>query len=153
LEIDLGEVDSAYVALEQAPNFGESPKMVAQFALARGNALYKTANTTQKREDYQLAIKFLALATRVGPTPESQFLLGASALSVSQSAAMEGRVTKSCELSKLAGTSLTDAEMNLISGGSVAPDAAKQYLDYVAKLRPYVAEQVKNLCGGAVVRR
>jgi hypothetical protein len=53
---------------------------------------------------------------------------------------------ESCELSKLAGSSLIEAEINLVGGGSVAPDAAKQYLDYVAKLRPYVADQVKSYC-------
>jgi hypothetical protein len=35
-----------------------------------------------------------------------------------------------------------------VSGGSVAPDAAKTYLDYVAKLRPYIADQMKTLCTG-----
>jgi hypothetical protein len=29
----------------------------------------------------------------------------------------------------------------------VAPDAAKQYLDFAARLRPYVADQVKTFCG------
>ena len=146
LELDVGQIDSAYAALEQAPKAGESPAMVAQFALARGNALYKAANGTQKRDDYQRAMKFLALATRVGPTAQSRFLLGASALSVSQSAATEAPTTRSCELSKLADTSLIEAEINLMGGGSVAPDAAKQYLDYVAKLRPYITDQVKTYC-------
>jgi hypothetical protein len=65
---------------------------------------------------------------------------------VSQSAATEAPATKSCDLSKLAESSLTEAEINLVSGGSAAPDAAKTYLDYVAKLRPYVADQVKSFC-------
>jgi tetratricopeptide (TPR) repeat protein len=146
LEIDVGQIDSAYAAIEQASKYGESQTTVAQFALARGNALYKAATGTQKRDDYLRAMKFLALATRVGPTAESKFLLGASALSVSQSASTEAPATKSCELSKLADSSLTEAEINLVSGGSVAPDAAKQYLDYAAKLRPYVTDQVKSFC-------
>ena len=146
LEIDAGEIDSAYAATEEAQEFGESPTTVAAFALARGNGLYKAATATQRRDDYLRAMKFLSLATRVGPTAESKFLLGASALSVSQSASTEAPATKSCELSRLADSSLTEAEINLASGGSVAPDAAKQYLDYAAKLRPYVADQVKNYC-------
>lgn len=145
-EFDVGQIDSAYLALEEAPRFGESPATVAQFALARGNAMYKAANATQKREDFQLAMKFLALAARLGPTAEATFLLGASEVSVSLSASTEARATKSCELSKLAGSSLADAEINLASGGAVAPDAAKQYLDYLAKLRPFVADQVKSYC-------
>jgi hypothetical protein len=119
---------------------------VAQFALAHGNALYKAANGTQKREDFQRAMKFLALAARIGPTTEATFLLGASEVAVSLSASTEAHTTKSCELSKLAGSSLIEAEINLVGGGSVAPDAARQYLDYVAKLRPYVADQVKSYC-------
>ena len=146
LEIDAGQPDSALVAIDQAMKNGEPSATVAQFALARGNALYKAATTSQKRDDYQQAIKFLAVAEHMAPSPEAKFLLGASSLSVSQSAATEAAPAKSCELSKLADTSLTEAEINLTAGGSVAPDAAKQFLDYVAKLRPYVADQVKSFC-------
>jgi tetratricopeptide (TPR) repeat protein len=146
LEFDAGEVDSAFVATESAPTHGEDPATAAQFALARGNALFKSATASQKRDDFQRAMKFLLLATRLGPTPEARFLLGASALSVSQSAATEAPASKSCDLSRLAESSLTEAEINLVSGGSAAPDAAKQYLDYVAKLRPYVADQLKSFC-------
>ncbi|MEP6492906.1 MAG: hypothetical protein ABJF01_09535 [bacterium] len=146
LELDVGQIDSAYASIEQASKYGEDPLMAAQFALARGNALYKAAGSSQKREDFQLAIRFLTLATTIKPTAEAKFLLGASALSVSQSAATEAPAKKSCELSKLADSSLTEAEINLVSGGSAAPDAAKQALDFVAKLRPFVADQVKSFC-------
>jgi tetratricopeptide (TPR) repeat protein len=153
LEFDVGQTDSAFVAMQEATKNGEDSTTVAQFALARGNALYKSATGTQKREDYQRAIKFLELAEHIAPSPQGKFLLGASALSVSQSAATEAPNTKSCELTKLADSSLTEAEINLVAGGSVAPDAAKTYLDYVAKLRPYIADQLKTLCGaGGSVR-
>jgi len=134
LQMDVGQMDSAFASTQQAPRYGEDSATVAQFALARGNALYKTATGTQKREDYQTAMKFLALAELIRPSPQAKFLLGASALSVSQSAATEAPATKSCDLSRLADSSLTEAEINLVSGGSVAPDAAKTYLDYVAIL-------------------
>jgi tetratricopeptide (TPR) repeat protein len=146
LEIDAGLPDSAYAAIELSMQNGEDRTTVAQFALARGNALYKAASGSQKRDDFQRAIRFLSLAERLTPSPQAKFLLGASALSVSQSAATEATPAKSCELSKLADSSLTDAEINLVGGGSVAPDAAKQFLDYVAKLRPYVADQLKSFC-------
>ena len=148
LEFDIGEQDSALVAIDQAVRNGEDSGTVAQFALARGNALYKAATGTQKRPDFQQAIRFLTVATRLGHSPEAKFLLGASALSVSQSAATEAPASKSCDLSRLADEWLTQAEINLVSGGAAAPDAAKQYLDYVAKLRPYVADQVKAFCAG-----
>lgn len=146
LEIDVGQVDSAYGAMELASQFGEEKATVAQFALARGNTLYKAATTTQRRDDFQRAMKFLALAARIAPSAEAKFLLGASELSVSQSAATEAPQSKSCDLSKLADSSLTEAEINLVGGGSVAPDVAKTYLEYVAKLRPYVADQLKSFC-------
>jgi tetratricopeptide (TPR) repeat protein len=149
LQVDVGQLDSAFASTQQAAKYGEDSTTVAQFALARGNVLYKAATATQKREDYQTAIKFLALAEQIRPSPQAKFLLGASALSVSQSAATEAPATKSCDLSKLADSSLTEAEINLVSGGSVAPDAAKTYLDYVAKLRPYIADQLKTYCGSA----
>jgi tetratricopeptide (TPR) repeat protein len=148
LELDMGQPDSALVSIQQAVTNGEDSSTVAQFALARGNALYKAATGSQKRADYQRAMQFLAIATRLGRSPEAKFLLGASALSVSQSAASEAPASKSCDLSKLADSSLTEAEINLVSGGAAAPDAAKQYLDYVAKLRPYVADQLKAYCAG-----
>jgi tetratricopeptide (TPR) repeat protein len=146
LEIEVGQTDSAYAAIEMASKFGEDTKTVAQFALARGNALYKAATTSQKRDDFQRAMKFLALAAQLAPTAEAKFLVGASALSISQSAANEAPQSKSCDLSKLADSSLTEAEINLVGGGSAAPDVAKTYLDYVAKLRPYVADQIKSYC-------
>jgi tetratricopeptide (TPR) repeat protein len=146
LEMDAGHPDSALAAVELASRTGEDSTTVAQFALARGNALFKAAGTTQKREDFQRAVKFLSLAARITPSPEAKFLLGASALSIGQSAATEAAPSKSCDLSKLADASLTEAEINLVGGGSAAPDAAKQYLDYVAKLRPYVADELKTFC-------
>lgn len=149
LELEANQPDSALAAIESAAQNGEDTTTVAQFALARGNAMYKAATGTQKRLDFQRAMQFLSVANRLGHSPEAKFLLGASALSVSQSAATEAPASKSCDLSKLADESLTEAEINLVSGGAVAPDAAKQYLDYVAKLRPYVADQVKAFCSGA----
>lgn len=146
LEIDVGQTDSAYAAIEAASKFGEDKATVAQFALARGNALYKAATATQRRDDFQRAMRFLTLAAQTVPTAEAKFLLGASALSVSQSAANEAPQFKSCDLSKLADSTLTEAEINLVGGGSAAPDVAKTYLEYVARLRPYVADQLKAYC-------
>jgi tetratricopeptide (TPR) repeat protein len=149
LEFDAGEPDSALVAIDLATRNGEDKTTAGQFALARGNALYKAATSTQKREDFQRAIKFLTLAEQLAPSAQGKFLLGASSLSISQSAATDASPAKSCELSKLADSSLTDAQINLVSGGSAAPDAAKQFLDYVEKLRPYVAQELKTFCAPA----
>ncbi len=145
-ETALQHPDSALAALDSALANGESPRGVAQFALARGDALYAHANGTKQRADFESARRFLALANRLVPTPEAAFLLGASALSVSQAAATEAPATKSCELVRLADSTLTEAEQNLATGRSVAPDAAQQFLTYASTLRPYVANQLKVLC-------
>jgi len=145
-EMALMHADSALAALTSALAHGESKATVAQFALARGNALYARANGTKLRADFESARRFLELANRSVPTPEAAFLLGASALSVSQAAATEAPAAKSCDLVRLADSTLTEAETNLATGRSAAPDAAQQFLDYASTLRPYVASQLKALC-------
>ena len=65
LEIDAGQPDSALAAIDDAVHHGEDSTTVAQFALARGNALYKAATASQKRDDYQRAMRFLSLAVRI----------------------------------------------------------------------------------------
>ncbi|MGH7622284.1 MAG: hypothetical protein ACREMU_08080, partial [Gemmatimonadaceae bacterium] len=146
LELQVGELDSAYAAISRAANTPGDSVNAGEFALARGNSLFKAAGTSHQRADFQQAMKFLTLADRITPSPEAKFLLGASALSVSQSAATEAAAARSCDRSRLADSTLTEAQINLVSGGSVAPTEAKTYLDYVAKLRPYVDEQLKTFC-------
>ena len=146
LDLALGRSDSAYAALSNAIANGETPSTVAQFALARGHDIYMTATVSTRREDFERAMKFIALAAELAPSSEASFLLGASGLNVSIAASREAPATKSCPLSKLASSLLPEAENNLRSSGPVASDAVKQYLDYAAKLKPYVADQVKAYC-------
>jgi tetratricopeptide (TPR) repeat protein len=145
-EIALRRPDSAFAALQQALANGEAKGTVAQFALARGNALYTAATGTKQRADFERAHRFLTLAKQLDPSPQASFLLGASALSVSQAAATEAPASKSCALMRLADSTLTEAQENLMSGGSVAPDAAAQFLNYASTLRPFVDNQLKALC-------
>jgi Tfp pilus assembly protein PilF len=147
-EMALGQPDSAFAELQRALANGENGGTVAQFALARGNDLYAAANGTKQRADFERARRFLTLANRLQPTPQSAFLLGATALSVSQTAATEAPTIRSCELVRLADSTLTEAQQNLATGRSVAPDAAQQFLDYASTLRPYVTNQMKALCPG-----
>lgn len=147
MQIDVGQPDSAIGSLRQALVNGEDRALVSQFALARGNFLFKGASATKARDDFLRAQHLLQLADSLAPSPEAKFLIGASALSVSQSAAEDAPKLKSCELSRLASESLNAAEYNLATGGAVSPEAATQYLDFAAKLRPYLEAQVKQLCG------
>ena len=152
LQIDLGQPDSALATLERALAAGDDSTTIAQYALGRGSALYKEANGTKSRDDFERARRFVALADRALPTPQSKFLLGAAAFSIGQSAATDAPAAKSCELARLAGSSLASAAVDLEAGATVAPDAARQYLDYIGQIRPYVDRQLAAFCeGGAVM--
>jgi tetratricopeptide (TPR) repeat protein len=149
-EIDLGRPDSALVALHRATTRGEDTSLVAQFALARGNALLRAANGTKSRDDFRLAMRFLALADTLRRTPQSAFLLGVAAYSITQSALTDApkmaEKTQSCELSQLGAVTLPVARDGLSAGQEVSPDAAKQFLDYLGQLEPYVQRQIDAFC-------
>ena len=149
-EIDLGRPDSALVALHRAVARGEDTALVAQFALARGNALLKAANGTKSRDDFTLAMRFLALADTLRRTPQSAFLLGVAAYSITQSALTDApkmpAKAQSCELSQLGAETLPVARDGLSAGQEVSPEAAKQFLDYLGQLEPYVQRQIDAFC-------
>jgi len=149
-EIELGRPDSALTALRRALARGEDTALVAQFALGRGNALLKAANGTKSRDDFQLAMRFLALADTLRRTPQSAFLLGVAAYSITQSALSDApkavAKTQSCELSHLGAETLPVARAGLEAGQEVSPDAAKQFLDYLGQMEPYVQRQIDAFC-------
>lgn len=145
-QADLGLPDSALVSTQRALAAGEDKATVARFALARGNALYRAANASRERTGLQQAMRFLALADSLGSTPQSRFLLGASALAISQSAATDAATSSTCELSQLAGSLLPLAREKLVAGAEVSPDAVRQYLAYLDQLEPVVTRQLETLC-------
>ena len=149
-EMELGRPDSALAALHRAIGRGEDTALVAQFALARGNALLKAANGTKSRDDFHLAMRFLALADTLRRTPQSAFLVGVAAYSITQSALSDApkmpEKTQSCELSHLGAESLPLARSGLEAGQEVSPEAAKQFLDYLGQIEPYVQRQIDAFC-------
>jgi len=149
-EIELGRPDSALVALRRALVRGEDTALIAQFALGRGNALLKAANGTKTRDDFQLAMRFLALADTLRRTPQSAFLLGVAAYSITQSALSDApkmtEKTQSCELSHLGAETLPVARAGLEAGQEVSPEAAKEFLDYLGQMEPYVQRQIDAFC-------
>jgi tetratricopeptide (TPR) repeat protein len=145
-QADLGLADSAFVSTQRALTAGEEKATVARFALARGNALYRAANASRERAALQSAMRFLALADSLASTAQSRFLLGASALAISQSAATDAATSSTCELSQLAGSLLPLAREKLVSGAEVSPEAARQYLAYLDQLEPVVTRQLETLC-------
>jgi tetratricopeptide (TPR) repeat protein len=153
-EFDLGRPDSAFVSLTRALRRGEDTASVAQFALAKGNVLLRAAGQTQARDDFHRALRFFALADSARPTPQSKFLLGTAALNVSKAALTEAPKLAdkpaSCGLTKLGSETLAAARTGLEAGQVVAPEVAKQYLEYVGQLAPFAEKQLALFCDGTV---
>ena len=151
-ELDLGRPDSALAAVHRALAAGEQASIVASYALSKGNGFFRAANASKKREDFQLAMRFLAFADSVRPSPQAKFLLGASAFSVTTMALSDALKTgetdklAACELSRLGGETLPLARSNLEAGAEIQPDAVKQYLDYLGELQPFVDRQMTAFC-------
>ena len=152
-EMELGRPDSALASLRRALARGEDSAVVAQFALSKGNAISRAANGTKSREDFRLAMRFLAFADSVRPSVQARFLIGAAALAVTQSALAEAPAVadkvQRCELTRLGAEMLPVAVSGLGAGQEVAPDAAREYLDYLGKLQPYVDKQLEVFCMAA----
>lgn len=145
--LDVAQPDSALGVLRTGLRSAEDSVVVAQFTLARGNALYRAANGTKKRADFEVALRYLTLSKKLAPSANAGFLVGSAAFGVAQLAATELPAAKSCPLATLAQDNLVIAETELATNGAVAPDAAKLFLDYASQLHPYVDAQVKLLCG------
>lgn len=151
-EVELNRPDSALAAIHRALIAGEQASIVASFALSKGNGFFRAANASKKREDFQIAMRFLAFADSVRPSPQSKFLLGASAFSVTTMALTDAPKTAesdkpaACALSRLGGETLPVARASLEAGAEIQPDAVKQYLDYLGELQPFVDKQVAAFC-------
>ena len=150
-EFDLGRPDSALISLGRALSRGEDTTLVVQFALAKGNALLRGANATKQRGDYERAMRFFTLADSVRPTPQSRFLRGTAALNVSRAALTEAPAAPdketSCTLARLGAETLAAARAGITGGAELAPDAARQYLEYVDQLGPFAEKQLSSFCG------
>ncbi|HVX41390.1 MAG TPA: hypothetical protein VHB25_17630 [Gemmatimonadaceae bacterium] len=157
LEIELGRPDSALVALRRAIAGGEDSTLVAQFALSKGNTLYRAANGTKTSADFGLALRYLAFADTIRGSQQSRFLVGAAALGVAQSAVTEAAKltdkSESCRLARLSSDMLPVARDGLQAGQDLFAEAAKQSLDFLnQQLDPYVGQQVTAYCGaGAAI--
>jgi tetratricopeptide (TPR) repeat protein len=149
-EMELGRPDSALVSLRRALARGEDSAAVAQFALGKGNTLYRGANGTKSSVDFRLAARFLAFADSLRSLPTSRFLLGAAALGVVQTTLTEapklGDKVRGCEFARSATEMLPVARAGLEAGREIAAEAAQQSLDYLAQLEPYAKQQMTAFC-------
>jgi tetratricopeptide (TPR) repeat protein len=152
-EMDLGRPDSALTTLWRAVAAGEDGSAVAQFALSKGNTLFRAANGTGALADFQLAMRFLVLADSLLPTPQTRFLLGATALRVAQTALTDAPnltvKVESCRLSRIGLEAIPIARTNLEAGQDVSIEAAKQGLEYLEQISPYADRQITAFCDEA----
>ena len=150
LEMELGRPDSALSAMRRALARGDDSSMVAQFALSKGNTLYRAANGTHASNDFALALRFLSFSDSVRHSVQASFLMGATALGLAQAALTEAPKltdkTESCRLARLGGDMIPVARNGLQAGQDAYGDAAKQSLEYVTQLEPYVGPQVTAFC-------
>lgn len=150
-EFDLGRADSALVTAHRALLGGPDSALVAQFVLAKGNQLLRTANGSKKREDFEVSMRYLALADSLRSSPQTKFLLGASALSVTQQALTEApklpEKERSCALSRIGSEALPIARASLQAGVDVQPEAVRQYLEYLDQIAPFAERQIATYCG------
>ena len=151
LELELGRPDSALVSLHRAVAGGEDSSLVAQFALSKGNGMYHAANGTKSAADFTLALRFIAFADTVRSSDQSKFLVGAAALGVVQStltdAAAQKDKAEGCRLVHVASDLMPLARNGLNAGAETFAEAAKQSLDYLDQLNPYVGQGLTALCG------
>jgi hypothetical protein len=149
-EMDLGRPDSALASLRRALARGEDSAAVAQFALGKGNTLYRAANGTKSSADFMLASRFLAFADSLRSVPSSRFLLGAAALGVVQTTLTEapklGDKARGCEFARSASEMLPVARAGLEAGREIAAEAAQQSLEYLTQLEPYAKQQMAAFC-------
>lgn len=153
LQFQVGQPDSALFALHRGLDRGEDSTLVAQFSLQKGNSLYRAASGIKTSSAFGLALRFLSFADSVRSSTESKFLVGAAALGVAQTSLAEATSTSdktaSCQLARHGADMLPLARGGLLAGQTAYGDAAKQSIDYLDQLDPYIGQQLTVLCPAA----
>jgi len=148
LEIELGRPDSALASLRSALGAGEDSSLVAQFALAKGNALYRAAGSTKTSADFALALRFLGFADSVHSTTASRFLDGVATLSYSQTLLTEAAKlsdrSQACRLMRTGADLVPVAKAAIEAGKEGFLEAAEQSLRAVGELESYVGQALAS---------
>ncbi len=142
---DANQPDSVYSVLVRAPS-GDNSALIAQLALQQGNNAYRAGNASRNRADFQRAVRFLELSNRLSQSNAAQFLLGASAFSIGQSATTEASQSRSCELARLAQQSFATARANVPAGREEFPEPTSQLMEALPQFERPVAQMVRQYC-------
>ncbi|HEX6574900.1 MAG TPA: BTAD domain-containing putative transcriptional regulator [Gemmatimonadaceae bacterium] len=138
--------DSVLNTLKTAAAAGGDKKALAQVALKSGSDAYKAGNASKSRTDLQRAVDFLMLSNQLDTSTDAQFLAGASAFLIGQSAVNEAQDSKSCQLARLAKTNFGIAQENVPAGLTSYKEAAQQLLTAIPQFTPAVDDQIRRFC-------
>jgi tetratricopeptide (TPR) repeat protein len=138
--------DSVLATLKLAAAGGGDKKTLAQVALKSGSDAYKAGNVSKNRADLTRAVQFLTLSNQLETSTDAQFLAGASAFLIGQSAVNEAQDTKSCTLARLAKENFGIAQENVPAGLQQYKDAAQQLLTAIPQFTPAVDDQIRRFC-------
>lgn len=164
---ELQQPDSVMSALRQALAAGDNADFIAALASGIGNQK-RVAGAAEKSVPIleeglailQWADTVAALADTVGPvdarrprtqaTPETRsrvkFILGATAVTMAQTAATEAGPTKNCELARRADQALITAQIALPGGGAFQPGPTAQLLQSIPEFSTYIQQQIAAFC-------
>lgn len=142
----LNQPDAVAMTLQDASRNGVNKTILAQLALQQGNNVFKAAQASKNRADFQRAIRFLAMSDSLEASADAKFLIGASAFSVGQSATIEANEKKNCALARTARDSFTLAQANLPAGGQKFPNEAAQLLTAIPQFTPAVDNMIGRFC-------
>jgi predicted Zn-dependent protease len=151
LQFELGQPDSAIAALHVALVRGDDSALVAQFALSKGNTLYRTAMGTKSSTDFSVALRMLAFSDSAKTTDAAKFLTGTVALGLAQATLTDATKLSdkaaSCRLARMAIDLFPLARAGLHAGETLYAEPAKQSLDYLdQQLEPIAGQQTKLVC-------
>lgn len=150
LELQLRRPDSALAALRAGLSTGEDSTLVAQFALAEGSGMYRTANSTKVFADFNIAFAFLSFADSVRSSPQSRYLADASALAVVQgmlqAQAKLTDVAEQCKSLRASAALIVASRANLQNSGETFAESAKAPLGYLDQLETYNTKALATGC-------
>ncbi len=165
--LGLQQQDSAMAALRTATAVGDNADFIAGIASTIGNQLRLAGAAEKSVATLQRGVSVLQysdsvamLADQVGPegarrartpaTPETKarvkFILGATAVTLAQTAGTEAATAKSCDLAKIADEALITAQIALPGGAAFNQAATVQLLQSIPEFQTYITQLSAQIC-------